>query len=117
MIGAVGAISYEMIAHDLENQLAARLREVDAYDLKPKIVVENGKSIYEVILGTTQEEGVDLSVVGSHRPMPAGGAPRELLGSRGSRPEVEEDAASAWSRGLTTHEAAARFAAEPAAAA
>jgi nucleotide-binding universal stress UspA family protein len=64
----VGAIGYEMMARDLEKQLAARVREVDAYDLKPKIVVEHGKGIYEVILGTAQEEGVDLIVVGSHRP-------------------------------------------------
>ena len=64
----VGAVAYEMMAHDLENQLAARVREVDAHDLKPKIVVEHGESIYDVILGTAQKEGVDLIVVGSHRP-------------------------------------------------
>lgn len=64
----VGAVAYEMMAHDLENRLAARVREVGAYDLKPKLVVEHGGSIYDVILGTAQEAGVDLIVVGSHRP-------------------------------------------------
>ena len=64
----VGAVGYEMMARGLEDQLAARVREVEAYDLKPKIVVEHGESIYDVILETAQEEGVDLIVVGSHRP-------------------------------------------------
>jgi nucleotide-binding universal stress UspA family protein len=63
----IGAIGYEMMAHDLEQRLAARVRQADAYDLKPKLVVRHGKSIYDVILGTAQEEGVDLIVVGSHR--------------------------------------------------
>ena len=57
-----------MMARGLEDQLAARVREVNAYDLKPKIVVEHGVSIYAVILVTAQEAGVDLIVVGSHRP-------------------------------------------------
>jgi nucleotide-binding universal stress UspA family protein len=64
----VAAIGYEMMARDLENQLAARVREVEAYDLKPKIVVEHGESIYDVILRTAKEAGADLIVVGSHRP-------------------------------------------------
>lgn len=64
----VGAVGYEMMARGLEDQLAARVREVEAYDLKPKIVVEHGESIYDVILETAQEADVDLIVVGSHRP-------------------------------------------------
>jgi nucleotide-binding universal stress UspA family protein len=63
----MGAVVYEMITHKLENQLAAKVREVNAYDLKPKIVVEHGQSIYDVILETAQEAGVELIVVGSHR--------------------------------------------------
>ena len=64
----IGAVAYEMMAHELENKLAARVREVDAHDLKPKIVVEHGDSIYDVILATAQDAGVDLIIVGSHRP-------------------------------------------------
>lgn len=64
----IGAVAYEMMTHELENKLAARVREVEAYDLKPKIVVEHGESIYDVILEVAQEVGVDLIVVGSHRP-------------------------------------------------
>lgn len=64
----LGAVGYEMTAYDLENKLAARVREVGAYDLKPKIVVEHGESIYDAILETAQEAGVDLIIVGSHRP-------------------------------------------------
>lgn len=64
----VGAVGYEMMARGLEDQLAARVREVEAYDLKPKIVVEHGESIYDVILETAQEADVDLIVVGSQRP-------------------------------------------------
>ena len=64
----LGAVAYEMMAHQLEDKLAARVREVNAYDLKPKLVVEHGESIYDVILETAQEAGVDLIIVGSHRP-------------------------------------------------
>lgn len=64
----VGAVAYEMMAHQFENKLAARVREVNASDLKPKIVVEHGESIYDVILETAQEAGVELIIVGSHRP-------------------------------------------------
>ena len=66
--GHVGAVAYEMLAHNLENQLAARVRDLNAYDLKPKIVVEHGESIYNVILEVAQEADVDLIVIGSHRP-------------------------------------------------
>lgn len=77
----VGAVGYEMMAHDAENQLAGRVREVNAYDLKPKIVVEHGESIYDVILETAEEAGVDLIIVGSHRP-----AMKDyLLGTNASR--------------------------------
>ena len=64
----IGAVAYEMITQSLENQLTARVVEVNAYDLKPKIVVEHGESIYDVILEVAQDAGVDLIVVGSHRP-------------------------------------------------
>jgi nucleotide-binding universal stress UspA family protein len=57
-----------MMAHNLENELAARVREVDAYDLKPKLVVEHGESIYQVILEAAREADVDLIIVGAHRP-------------------------------------------------
>lgn len=64
----VGAVAYEMMAHNLENQLADRVRQVDAHDLQPKLVVTHGESIYTEILGIAEEAGVDLIVVGSHRP-------------------------------------------------
>jgi nucleotide-binding universal stress UspA family protein len=77
----MGAVAYEMIAHRLENQLAARVRQVNANDLKPKIVVEHGESIYDVILETVQKAGADLIVVGSHRPAMRG----YLLGTNAGR--------------------------------
>ncbi len=64
----VGPLAYEMIAKDLENELSAQVHEVNAHELHPKLVVTHGASIYDQILGIAQESGVDLIVVGSHRP-------------------------------------------------
>jgi nucleotide-binding universal stress UspA family protein len=64
----VGAVAYEMVARNLESQLAARVREVNAHDLQPKLAVTHGESIYTEILGIAQDAGVDLIIVGSHRP-------------------------------------------------
>lgn len=61
-------VAYEMIAASLKNDLAARVREVGAADLHPRLLVCHGASIYAEILGIAQEAGVDLIVVGSHRP-------------------------------------------------
>jgi nucleotide-binding universal stress UspA family protein len=63
-----GPFAYEMIAADLENQLGARVREVKAYDLHPKLIVTHGQSIYASILAVAEEAAADLIVVGSHRP-------------------------------------------------
>jgi nucleotide-binding universal stress UspA family protein len=64
----VGPLAYETIVKDLENELAARVREINAHDLHPKLVVTHGESIYDQILETAQQLDVDLIVVGSHRP-------------------------------------------------
>jgi nucleotide-binding universal stress UspA family protein len=64
----VAPLGYELFVADLENKLAARVREVNACDLHPKLVVTHGESIYDEILGLAKEAGVDLIVVGSHRP-------------------------------------------------
>ena len=63
-----GPFAYQMIAADLEDQLRARVREVGADDLLPKIVVAHGESIYNEILGVAHGAEADLIVVGSHRP-------------------------------------------------
>jgi nucleotide-binding universal stress UspA family protein len=63
-----GPFAYQMIAADLEDQLRARVREVGADDLLPKIVVAHGESIYNEILGVAHGADPDLIVVGSHRP-------------------------------------------------
>jgi len=74
-------LGYELIATDLENQLAALIRRVNADDLQPKILVTHGASIYAQILGVAEEAGADLIVVGSHRP-----AMKDyLLGTNASR--------------------------------
>ena len=39
-----GPFAYEMIAADLENQLAAGVREVKAYDLHPNLILTHGPS-------------------------------------------------------------------------
>src|ERR1044071_2563570 len=63
-----GPFAYQMIAADLEDQLRARVREVGADDLLPKIVVAHSESIYNEILGAAHGADPDLIVVGSHRP-------------------------------------------------
>jgi nucleotide-binding universal stress UspA family protein len=63
-----GPFAYQMIAADLEDQLRARVREVGADDLLPKVVVAHGESIYNEILGVAHGAEADLIVVGSHRP-------------------------------------------------
>ena len=74
-------LGYDLIATDLENQLAALIRRVGASDLHPRIVVAHGPSIYAEILAVAEEAGADLIVVGSHRP-----AMRDyLLGTNASR--------------------------------
>jgi nucleotide-binding universal stress UspA family protein len=64
----VAPLGYELFVTDLENKLAACVREVNAYDLHPKLVVRHGPSIYDEILVLAREAGADLIVVGSHRP-------------------------------------------------
>ena len=64
----VAPLGYELFVVDLENRQAARVRDVNAYDLHPKLVVTHGLSIYDTILGVAKEAGADLIVVGSHRP-------------------------------------------------
>jgi nucleotide-binding universal stress UspA family protein len=54
----VGPLAYEMTARDLENELAARIREVNAYDLHAKLVVTHGASIYEQILEIAQASSI-----------------------------------------------------------
>ncbi len=63
-----GPVAYEMIAASLEIVLAERVREVGAADLHPQLVVSHDPSIYTEILGIAEDAGVDLIVVGSHRP-------------------------------------------------
>ncbi len=76
-----GPFAYEMISANLENELARCVRKVNASDLRPRLVVAHGASIYAEILGIAEEAGVDLIVVGSHRP-----AMKDyLLGSNASR--------------------------------
>jgi nucleotide-binding universal stress UspA family protein len=64
----VAPLGYELFVADLENNLAARVREVNAYDLQLKLVVTHSESIYDEILRQAKEAGADLIVVGSHRP-------------------------------------------------
>ena len=64
----VDPLTYAMVATNLENDLAAKVREVNADDLHPKLIVTYGVTIYDRILHIAQESGVDMIVVGSHRP-------------------------------------------------
>ena len=76
-----GPLAYGIISSNLENELARCIREVSASDLRPRLVVAHGASIYAEILGIGEEAGVDLIVVGSHRP-----AMKDyLLGTNASR--------------------------------
>jgi nucleotide-binding universal stress UspA family protein len=61
-------LAYELIATDLENQLGALIRRVNASDINPNILVAHGVSIYAEILRVAEEVEADLVVVGSHRP-------------------------------------------------
>ena len=74
-------LGYDPIASYLENRIAALIRQVNAYDLQPKVVVTHGASIYAEILRVAEEARADLIVVGSHRP-----AMKDyLLGTNASR--------------------------------
>jgi nucleotide-binding universal stress UspA family protein len=74
-------LAYALVAGDLENQLARLIRQVDASDLHPEILVAHGASIYAEILRAAEEAEADLIVVGSHRP-----AMKDyLLGTNASR--------------------------------
>jgi nucleotide-binding universal stress UspA family protein len=74
-------LGYELVASDLENRIAAMIRQVDASDLDPNILVVHGASIYAEILAVAEEAGADLIVVSSHRP-----AMKDyLLGTNASR--------------------------------
>ena len=53
-----------MFVADLENKLAARIREVNAYHLKPKLWRQHLRQDF----GGRKKAGADLIVVGSHRP-------------------------------------------------
>jgi nucleotide-binding universal stress UspA family protein len=68
MRAKVAPIGYELFVAELENKLAARVRETNAFDLHPKLFVTHGESIYDEILLHAKEAEVDLIVVGSHRP-------------------------------------------------
>ena len=72
---------YDTIVLYLQNQLVALIRQVNASDLNPNILVCHGASIYAEILRVADEAGIDLIVVGSHRP-----AMKDyLLGTNASR--------------------------------
>jgi nucleotide-binding universal stress UspA family protein len=74
-------LGYDAIVSYLENRIAALIRQVDSYDLHPKIIVTHGASIYVEILSVAEQAGADLIVVGSHRP-----AMKDyLLGTNASR--------------------------------
>ena len=51
----VPPLGYELFVADLERQLAARVREVNAYDLHPMLLVTHGASIYDDILGVARK--------------------------------------------------------------
>jgi nucleotide-binding universal stress UspA family protein len=74
-------LGYDTIVAYLQNQLAALIRQVNDSDLNPNILVCHGASIYAEILRVADEAGIDLIVVGSHRP-----AMKDyLLGTNASR--------------------------------
>jgi nucleotide-binding universal stress UspA family protein len=60
-------LAYELVAQELERQLAGFVRQLDASDLHPKLLVTHGASIYAQILAIAEEVEADLIVVGSHR--------------------------------------------------
>jgi nucleotide-binding universal stress UspA family protein len=61
-------LGYDAIVAYLETRIGALIRQVNASDLEPDILVRHGASIYAEILGVAEEASVDLVVVGSHRP-------------------------------------------------
>jgi nucleotide-binding universal stress UspA family protein len=74
-------LGYDPIISYLEDRIAALIRQANAYNLQPKIIVTLGASIYAEILRVAEEAGADLVVVGSHRP-----AMKDyLLGTNASR--------------------------------
>jgi nucleotide-binding universal stress UspA family protein len=74
-------LGYDPIVSYLEDRIAALIRQVNAYDLQPKVIVTHGASIYAEILRVAEEAGSDLIVVGLHRP-----AMKDyLLGTNASR--------------------------------
>jgi nucleotide-binding universal stress UspA family protein len=62
------ALGYDPVVAYLENETESLIRDADAYDLHPKIMVTVGASIYAEILAVADSVGADLVVVGSHRP-------------------------------------------------
>ena len=75
------AFGYDPVVKYLENGLESLIRQVDAYDLHPKILVTVGATIYAEILAVAESVQADLIVVGSHRP-----AMKDyLLGTNASR--------------------------------
>ncbi len=75
------ALGYDPVIRYLETELDGRIREIGAYDLRPKILVTLGASIYAEILALADSIAADLIVVGSHRP-----AMKDfLLGTNASR--------------------------------
>jgi hypothetical protein len=53
-----GPLAYEVIATDRENQLAARVREINAHDLCPRLVVTHSKGVHASILGSAGAEQI-----------------------------------------------------------
>jgi nucleotide-binding universal stress UspA family protein len=75
------ALGYDPVVAYLENEIASLIRDADAYDLHPEIMVTVGASIYAEILAVADTVGAELVVVGSHRP-----AMKDyLLGTNASR--------------------------------
>lgn len=75
------ALGYEPVLTFLEREIESRIRELDAYDLKPKVLATLGASIYAEILAVAELARADLVVVGAHRP-----AMKDyLLGTNASR--------------------------------
>jgi nucleotide-binding universal stress UspA family protein len=78
---AAGTLGYDVIAGYLETRIADLIRQANASDISPAILVRHGASIYAEILSVAHEVGADLVVVGSHRP-----AMKDyLLGTNASR--------------------------------
>ena len=75
------ALGYEPVLSYLQRELEGLIREIDAYDLKPEVLVTLGASIYAEILAVAESIPADLVVVGAHQP-----AMKDyLLGTNASR--------------------------------